>query len=169
MTSHERDIDVSDEATQPQDALADRILALEQLVADQARTNRALTDTIAHGGHSSTDLLMLDLPTKFGLRDESKWLIRLLRDVRSDSLDVVALELRILGRLKLLSAKDTWDEGTCERIANALDAQARSISCEDDIDAIVAKAKSKGFRRSGGGPTGNRGKRKARGRGRQPS
>ncbi len=165
MTSHEEMASTESVPVDEGASLSDRIAVLEALFVQQARAGPEPDEPAQRSLISSNDIqdLMFDLPSRVGLRDEARWLIKLLKDLRADKLDMTSLDLRILGRLKYLHAKDTWDDATCERIQNALDAHARTIKCEDDINIIIAKAKSKGFR-SSGSHGGGRGKRKSRGR-----
>ncbi|KAG9396494.1 hypothetical protein J8273_1477 [Carpediemonas membranifera] len=64
--------------------------------------------------------LTLELPSRFGLRDEARFLRELMRDWRLQVLDEQGLELRLLARYKLLMVKDEYDDATSDRAANLL-------------------------------------------------
>ncbi|KAG9391928.1 hypothetical protein J8273_6774 [Carpediemonas membranifera] len=93
-------------------------------------------------------LFDLELPKRYGPRDEAKFLreiMRLLTTADPHSLDVNDLLLRLLSRFKVLLLKDDYDDNVCDYATAAL--RATPPKSEMEIETILAKAKTKGKRK----------------------
>ncbi len=111
---------------------------------------------------------LLEMPTRQALANEAKFLIRLSRILRNPEATFDEVSLQVFARHQLLLAKDSWSEGTCEAIDNAL--QATPFKSATEVVQRVAKIKAKGSKRNDnfrrGGFRGGRGRgRGGRGRG----
>ncbi|KAG9392719.1 hypothetical protein J8273_5978 [Carpediemonas membranifera] len=89
---------------------------------------------------------LVNLPNRFGLRDEAKWLYAMERDLIAGRLATIpALRVKIYGRQQLLLLKDSWDDATSERCSNLFkSAPPRTRAA---VDILVAKAKIKGIKK----------------------
>ncbi|KAG9390628.1 hypothetical protein J8273_7993 [Carpediemonas membranifera] len=89
---------------------------------------------------------LVNLPNRFGLRDEAKWLYAMERDLIAGRLSSIpALIVKIYGRQQLLLLKDSWDDATAERCSNLLNSSPPRTRAA--VDILVAKAKIKGIKK----------------------